>query len=331
MQFDDEMTSEVPRRKDVFFVPTFFNHGWAIEQNRLLARVFTSLPYAEDSYLPGKSRLLRYCADALPFIRTHKLTKVYFENIVDDFDVQFVRAAFVTDFYGFQHESVAISSRQEEAPHLRLTREFEDFIGSFATVFTSTHFYADALKYPTHVLGLPIFVPMTAPRMGSRILFSHRFVKAKGAFRLFELAEDMKRHLVVTTPFPPSPSEYSKLFARCKQELGMYVGLSKDVYTQLMGTCGFGLTFSTVDMFGISVLEGIFNGLMYFCYDNDGVPFREFMMKEFLFHSVEELVEKYHYYDDHFAERCEVVRAQQEKVQHYAWNIWLQKMLSYIP
>ena len=83
------------------------------------------------------------------------------------------------------------------------------------------------------------------------------------------------------------------------------------------------MSFATHDNFGYSLMEGIYSGLTYLVHDNDCTTYREFVLDDLRFRTIDELLEKYNYYCNNPKERIKIVKKQQEKVKKFQVKSWV--------
>jgi glycosyltransferase involved in cell wall biosynthesis len=191
---------KLPTRKDVLYVPWLYSPNYCLEQNRLFSDVFTCYSYKEEVQQRKKQiEAYKYNIECMNNIRVSKkmFKAIYFNNIIDDFDIHFYTAGGIDKIYGFQHDS----NRQKYLLEKGIDREVlikqENFVGSIANkIFVGSKFMQNILPYTTEVIGLPIFVSVKEPRNDDRILFNHRFAKEKNWHKLFELSSEMKKKLI---------------------------------------------------------------------------------------------------------------------------------------
>ena len=144
-------------------------------------------------------------------------------------------------------------------------------------------------------------------------------MKDKNIDMLLDLPEELKKKIIVTCP-----SGQTTYVGKVKKEFKrFYFKKPKEIYLQILKESGFGLSFATHDNFGYSLMEGIYSGLTYFVHDNDCTTYREFVLDELRFKTIDELLEKYNYYCDNPKERIKVVKRQQEKVKKFQVESWV--------
>jgi len=315
-------------RKDIALIPHFFNHKWAKDLNKTLSETFFvpdkymdyfegCYNFKEDSYLPGKSQLHKYISELLPILRAQKIEKVFYTNILDDYSADLQNAGFVKSFGGIlhatNHQDLAIGQQ----------KKLIDYENSIMKMSKQTIVASELMKnqvpYDVDVMGLPVHMKLEYPSVSKKILFSHRLMKDKNIDMLLELPEKLKEKIIVTCPSGSTTyvGKVQKVFKR------FYFKKPKEIYLQLIKESGFGLSFAIHDNFGYSLMEGIYSGLTYFVHDNDCTTYREFVLDELRFKTIDELLEKYNYYCDNPKERIKVVKRQQEKVKKFQVESWV--------
>lgn len=315
-------------RKDIALIPHFFNHKWAKDLNKTLSEIFFvpdkymdyfegSYQFKEGSYLPGKSQLHQYISELLPVLRNQKIDKVFYTNILDDYSADLQNAGFVKSFGGIlhatNHQDLAIGQQ----------KKLIDYENSIMKMSKQTIVASELMKnqvpYNVDVMGLPVHMEFQYPSVSKKILFSHRLMKDKNIDMLLELPEELKEKIIVTCPSGSTTyvGKVQKAFKR------FYFKKPKEIYLQLIKESGFGLSFAIHDNFGYSLMEGIYSGLTYFVHDNDCTTYREFVLDELRFKTIDELLEKYNYYCDNPKERIKVVKRQQEKVKKFQVESWV--------
>jgi glycosyltransferase involved in cell wall biosynthesis len=315
-------------RKDIALIPHFFNHKWAKDLNKTLSEIFFvpdkymdyfegSYQFKEGSYLPGKSQLHQYISELLPVLRNQKIENVFYSNILDDYSADLQNAGFVKSFGGIlhatNHQDLAIGQQ----------KKLIDYENSIMKMSKQTIVASELMKnqvpYNVDVMGLPVHMEFQYPSVSKKILFSHRLMKDKNIDMLLELPEELKEKIIVTCPSGSTTyvGKVQKAFKR------FYFKKPKEIYLQLIKESGFGLSFAIHDNFGYSLMEGIYSGLTYFVHDNDCTTYREFVLDELRFKTIDELLEKYNYYCDNPKERIKVVKRQQEKVKKFQVESWV--------
>ena len=315
--------------KDIALIPHFFNHKWAIDLNKTLSEIFFvpdkymdyfegRYNFKEDSYLPGKSQLHKYISELLPILRAQKIEKVFYTNILDDYSADLQNAGFVKSFGGIlhatNHQDLAIGQQ----------KKLIDYENSIMKMSKQTIVASELMKnqvpYDVDVMGLPVHMDFTHPSVSKDILFSHRLMKDKNIDMLLDLPEELKEKIIVTCP-----SGQTTYVGKVKKEFKrFYFKKPKEIYLQLLKESGFGLSFAIHDNFGYSLMEGIYSGLTYFVHDNDCTTYREFVLDELRFKTIDELLEKYNYYSDNTRERIKIVKKQQEKVKKFQVKSWVE-------
>ena len=315
--------------KDIALIPHFFNHKWAIDLNKTLSEIFFvpdkymdyfegRYNFKEESYLPGKSQLHKYISELLPILRAQKIEKVFYTNILDDYSADLQYAGFVKSFGGIlhatNHQDLAIGQQKKLI-------DYENSIMKMSKqTIVASKLMKNQVPYNVDVMGLPVHMDFTYPSVNKDVLFSHRLMKDKNIDMLLDLPEKLKKKIIVTCP-SGSTTYVGKVQKQFKR---FYFKKPKEIYLQLLKESGFGLSFATHDNFGYSLMEGIYSGLTYFVHDNDCTTYREFVLDELRFKTIDELLEKYNYYSDNTRERIKIVKKQQEKVKKFQVKSWVE-------
>ena len=315
--------------KDIALIPHFFNHKWAIDLNKTLSEIFFvpdkymdyfegRYNFKEESYLPGKSQLHKYISELLPILRAQKIEKVFYTNILDDYSADLQNAGFVKSFGGIlhatNHQDLAIGQQKKLI-------DYENSIMKMSKqTIVASKLMKNQVPYNVDVMGLPVHMDFTYPSVNKDVLFSHRLMKDKNIDMLLDLPEKLKKKIIVTCP-SGSTTYVGKVQKQFKR---FYFKKPKEIYLQLLKESGFGLSFATHDNFGYSLMEGIYSGLTYFVHDNDCTTYREFVLDELRFKTIDELLEKYNYYSDNTRERIKIVKKQQEKVKKFQVKSWVE-------
>ena len=316
-------------KKDIALIPHFFNHKWAIDLNKTLSEIFFvpdkymdyfegRYNFKEESYLPGKSQLHKYISELLPILRAQKIEKVFYTNILDDYSADLQNAGFVKSFGGIlhatNHQDLAIGQQKKLI-------DYENSIMKMSKqTIVASKLMKNQVPYNVDVMGLPVHMDFTYPSVNKDVLFSHRLMKDKNIDMLLDLPEKLKKKIIVTCP-SGSTTYVGKVQKQFKR---FYFKKPKEIYLQLLKESGFGLSFATHDNFGYSLMEGIYSGLTYFVHDNDCTTYREFVLDELRFKTIDELLEKYNYYSDNTRERIKIVKKQQEKVKKFQVKSWVE-------
>ena len=278
--------------KDIALIPHFFNHKWAIDLNKTLSKIFFvpekymdyfegRYNFKEDSYLPGKSQLHQYISELLPILRNQKINKVFYTNILDDYSADLQNAGFVKSFGGIlhatNHQDLAIGQQK------KLISYENSIMKMSKQTIVASELMKNQVPYDVDVMGLPVHMKLEYPSVSKKILFSHRLMKDKNIDMLLELPEELKEKIIVTCPSGSTTyvGKVQKVFKR------FYFKKPKEIYLQLIKESGFGLSFAKHDNFGYSLMEGIYSGLTYFVHDNDCTTYREFVLDELRFKTID--------------------------------------------
>jgi glycosyltransferase involved in cell wall biosynthesis len=314
--------------EDIALIPHFFNHKWATDLNLTLSDIFFvpdkymdyftgCYQFNENSYLPGKSQLHKYISELLPVLRTQKIEKVFYTNILDDYSADLQNAGFVKSFGGIlhatNHQDLAIGQQKKLI-------DYENAIMKMSKqTIVASELMKNQVPYDVDVMGLPVHMEFKYPSLQKDILFSHRLMKDKNIDMLLELPDKLKEKIIVTCP-----SGSTTYVGKVKKEFKeFYFKKPKEIYIKLLNESGFGLSFATHDNFGYSLMEGIYSGLTYLVHDNDCTTYREFVLDELRFKTIDELVEKYTYYCNNPEERVKIVKKQQKKVKKFQVESWV--------
>jgi hypothetical protein len=314
---------------DIAFIPHFYNYKWATDLNQTLARLFfvpdeyylpfiDKYKFEENSYLPGKSQLHVYISKLLPILRSKGITKIFYCNLGDDFSLDFQNAGFIKSFGGIlhatNHEIGAIGQNKKFV-------DYENAIGRMATqVFVGSTLLQKSVPFDTIPIGLPVHTEIKAPQTSDMILFSHRLMADKNANMLFQLPPHIKDKVIIS-----APGAATAYIAKAKAEFKhFYFKIPTSQYLSLLESSGVGISFASHDPFGYSVMEGIFAGQLYFVPNIDTTSYKQYILDELRFDSIDEFIEKYEYYVGRPEERREIVLRQQEKVKHLQVNQWVE-------
>jgi glycosyltransferase involved in cell wall biosynthesis len=313
--------------KNIALIPHFFNHKWAVDLNQTLSNIFfvpdkyfnyftNKYEFDEDSYLPGKSQLHLYISELLPILRSKKIEKVFYCNILDDYSFDIQNGGFVKNFGGIlhatNHQKIAIGQK----------KKFIDYENSIMNMAKQIMVGSDLMKnkvpYDVDISGLPVHMSIQEPKLGNKILFSHRLMKDKNIDKLFDLPQEMKDKTIVTCP-----SGQTTYVGMVSKQFEFHFKKPPEVYKQMIEKCGFGISFAIHDNFGYSLMEGIYSGLTYLVMDNDTTTYREFVIDEFRFKDVDDLVKKYTYLCNNPDERIQLVKKQQDMVKQFQVKTWV--------
>jgi hypothetical protein len=324
----DEKFSYIDKyyREDIAFIPHLFDIRWARKMNELLSKVFyTPFSFEEKSYQTGKTDKHEYLAKLLPKLRSKEITKVFFTNILEDFDYDLSRAGNVSEFYGMLRGSHHLP--HEPGRNTKI-QKYEEFISSMATkIFVATEWFQDQVPYKTHVVGLPLYDEFLQPKSTSNlIIYNHRLASEKNPTKLFDFPEDLKKNIIISIPFLPQ-SSYVKDFKKQFDTRFMNCDGNDARYKQNLLNSGFGVSLAEHETFGNGVIEGIVHGLCYFAPKNDSTCYQEYMIPELLYETIDELYEKIRFYMKNPELRIEVVLAQQKVLEKYTIENWLERLM----
>lgn len=325
---EDEYTQNY-YQDDIAYMPHLYNIRWAQKLNNVLSKVFYSpFLYTERSYQTGKSDKHEYIAKLLPKLRSGNMSKVFIGNLVEDFDYDFAKAGNVNEFYGILHSSNYLSQELHGNSKMKL---YEKFVVSYSKkVFVATPYFQSKVPYETTVIGLPIHDKFREPRVEfDQILFNHRLMADRQPTLLIDFPEDLKKRVFITIPnavqspyMPLLSKEFGERFMNCNYSEGLYI---KNLFNS-----GFGVSFAKQETFGYGVVEGLTYGLCYFAPRGGETCYKDYMLDELLYDTIEELYEKIRYYTTHKQERYDLVKEQQKKLEPYKVKNWVERLMGEI-
>lgn len=316
------------KRKDVAFIPTFYDSDWGVTMSKLVSENFyTPIPFQHKSFLPSRSCAKDYMSKLLPYLRNNNITKIFLFNVLDDFDFDLFRAGGIKEIYGFVHSSTYLpyEFRQDKRE-----QEYENFIIKNTKVaFTSSEFINRSVPHDLKVIGLPIIQPIVNNEKlkNGTIIFNHRLHNVKNPQLLQILPKNIKDRVVISTP--DAPLQHIPIFK--KEFKNFYFKPTKQTYQQLVSEATYGINSAKQEPFGISICESIMMGVCYFCIENDNCAHMEFMPKELIFKDEKDLVEKIKYYDENPKERLTIIKKTQKTLlERYSPDVWIEKVLKEI-
>ena len=327
-QIDDKFSyTEKYKRDDIYLIPSCYSTKWSRDLNKLLGKVFVNpVKHIEDTYLPAKSNQHLLLAKALKEIREREIKKVFLVNALEDFTTDYYKAGFASDVYGIVHGSDWLKFNPGSMPKLK---PHEKLVAEISTkLFTATNWFAKNLPYETTVIGLPILDDLLEPRESEIILFDHRVTSEKNPMKLLDFPPDLKKRILISTPFVPQSSYVPKLI----KEFGdrFVRSPSEEKYMDIRRQAGFGISLSNFDTFGYAVVGGIISGLCYFVPDNEYTAYKDFMIDELIYKDENDLYEKIRYYTKNYNEKVKVIKKQQSKLTSYFPENWLKNLLAEI-
>ena len=327
-KFIDTGDSEIygHKRDDIAYMPHLYNIRWSRKLNNVLRNVFyTPFLYDEPSYQVGKSNKHEYIAKLLPKLRNENISKVFFANLLEDFDYDFAKAGNVNEFYGILHSSNHLAQELHGSSKMKL---YEDFIVSYAKkIFVATPYFQSQLPYKTTVIGLPIHDEFREPNVESnQILYNHRLMADRQPKLLIDFPKDLKKNIFITIPnavqspyMPLLSKEFGERFMNCNYSDGLYI-------KNLLNS-GFGVSLAKQETFGYGVVEGITYGLCYFAPRSGETCYKDYMLDELLYETMDELYDKIRYYMENKQERYDLVKRQQKKLEPYKVDTWLENLI----
>lgn len=313
------------RRNDIAFFPSFYNGYGFIQTNQLLSQVFyTPLPFTSDTWMPSRTLRLKYTADLLPILRSKNITKIFFADILDDFDIELFRASPIKEVYGLVRSSTFLPYEFRKSS---MEQDYEVWIAKYAKkVFTSSEYMKRNIPYDAEVVGLPIVqenIDCEKEKDGT-IIFNHRLSKVKNPHFLLDLSKKTKKRIILSCPkwtlqyVPEFENEFNKLL----------LTPPRYEYEALLRKATYGIICSYQEPFGIAVTECLSYGICYFCIDNENCAHIEFMPKELLFKNQKDLEEKIKYYDENPKERLAIIKKAQDGLKKFYAKNWIKNLLS---
>lgn len=323
-QKEEKNEYESIKRNDIVFFPAFYNGYGFIQTNELLSKVFYSpMPFTNDTWMPSRSLRLKYTADLLPILRRHNITKIFFANLLDDFDIELFRASPIKEVYGLVRSSTFLPYEFRQSSR---EQDYEMWITKYATkVFTSSEYMKRNVPYDAEVVGLPIVQENIdcEKEKDNTIIFNHRLHKVKNPHFLFELPKNIRERIILSCP--KWVLQYVKEFETGFNRL--ILTPPRHEYEALLRKAKYGIICSHQEPFGISVTECLSYGICYFCIDSENCAHIEFMPKELLFKDQKELTEKIKYYDANPKERLAIVKKAQDGLKKFHAKNWVTNLL----
>lgn len=304
-------------------IPHLYDIPWSRDLNRALLGVPGVRKIADwtaHPYMASRKHQALWMAANLDRIRAKEYKALFFANLLEDFHPAYMRATGVSKIFGFVHGTHWLLG--EPGKGTEKMQMYERAVLELADeVFVSTKWFADRIPSEVTVIGLPLLGKIGPPRTSDPILFNHRLSKAKGAHLLSALPAHLRERLIVTTP-KVNPAMFSELR---KWNIEPRV-LERSAYKEVAASCGYGLSLSTYDTFGYSVLDGFQDGLAYFVMDTERTACRETVIDEFRFETFGELSDKIAAMDDDPAFRARMVEKQQEHQSPWMYDAWRTRM-----
>ena len=81
------------------------------------------------------------------------------------------------------------------------------------------------------------------------------------------------------------------------------------------------------ETFGYGVVEGLTYGLCYFAPRGGETCYKDYMLDELLYDTLDELYDKIRYYMEHKQERYDIVKEQQKRLEPYKVDNWLRNLI----
>lgn len=312
------------RANEVVLIPHTYDIQWCVNLNRLLGGVFSNpFKIQEPAYMKGRSLLYAMYSKLLPWMRSNGMKAVFFANINYDFIWDVVVAGGVSKVYGFVHGTHA--GRLESGDIIERLVPFEHGVFKAADgLFTASEVLKNAIPAPAQNIGLPLYGQPAKPNLSDRIIWPHRLAPDKDYHSLLELPQHIRDRVTVSTP-----KGGPQVVPLVRPHVGnFYYKPPHQTYLNLARSCGYVLSFAKHETFGYAVLENLWRGAFPIAVDRDNLAYREFLMPEMLISEPAEATEKIAYYDDHPAEREELVRKNQEKLAWLASDQWLERLVS---
>ena len=143
---------------------------------------------------------------------------------------------------------------------------------------------------------------------------------------LIDFPKDLKKRIFISIPTAVQ-SSYMSLLAREFGERFMNCNLKDELYIKNLLNSGFGVSLAKQETFGYGVVEGITYGLCYFAPRSGETCYKDYMLDELLYDTLEELYDKIGYYTENKQERYEIVKRQQKKLEPYKVDNWLNRLI----
>lgn len=319
------------QREDIFLIQSCYNMKWARDLNELLSKIFpnTIQPEYGRGFQDGRRNQFLYMHEAINKMRKTKINKVFVVNLVDNFFWDYYTVVYAKKVYGIIHGSGFLKYHKAKPRD----REYELFLSKVCDVFVSTEWFRNMIPYEATAIGLPIFGEQSEPRNDNRILSNHRIAPDKQTLEMLNFPKDIQDRLIISAPLRPGPGKesYVSKLEKVFKEDRLLLNPPEEKYKSLLQECGFGISMAIGDTFGYSVIEGIVNGLCYFTLKTEFTAYGEYMIDELMCENLNEMYEKIRYYTEHWDERVEVVKRQQQILfEKYDAENWVKNLLKHI-
>jgi glycosyltransferase involved in cell wall biosynthesis len=311
-------------RKDILLVKHCYDINWAKDLNELLGNVFFDpFKFTEKSYLPGRTQQMRYEAKLIEYMRSNKITKLFFVNYIDDFSNNFIKAGFVKEIYGIVHSSNY--QLQDVGNDKRLTSYENGILPMANKIFTNSDYLGTFINRPTINIGLPIQDNFKTPKIeNNQIIFNHRLAKEKGVDYLLQIEEKYRDRFVISCP----KGNLSMIPKLKKLYKNFYFKIPHNQYRQLLSQCGFQISLASHETFGYGVQEAISNGLCPLVIDNNTTCYSENIIEELRFKNLDELYQKLDHLSNNKKEKERLILKQQDLSSKYKQTNWIKNLLN---
>jgi hypothetical protein len=314
------------KRDDIAVITSSFSLKWSRDLNTLLSKVFFTVPYSTDTYVPSRALQHEYNSRMFKELRDRGIEKILYVNGLDDFSIDYFKAGFVKKMFGIVHGSNHL--RYNPHPVTKL-KEHEIYVSQFVTLFSSTEWFSSQLPYKTIPVGLPIMETVREPRNSDQIIFNHRISVEKCPLKMLDFPSDLKEKLIISAPTIPQSNFVGKLKDSFHEQF-VYCGTNDQLYRNNILRCGFGISLSNWDTFGYATIEGIHSGLCYFVPRNETTCYQDYMIDELLYDTIDELYEKLRYFMNHHEEKNDLVKKQQKILEKFLPENWLNNIMEYL-
>lgn len=315
-------------RRDIATVLHCYDLRWAREWNDFISTLFTSpIRFKEyRSYLPGRSMQHYYVSRLLPILRSKKIVSLFFVNYLEDFSVDFVKAAYARNIYGFVRGS---NFEANETIGLGGSLiNYEKAIMPIATrLFVATELIREYIPNSI-VIGEPILWPFREPNNNDLILFNHRLNKDKNPMLIGELPKEIQKRFVISAP--KGQTDYIHR-AKNFETKRFYFRPDDFTYKTIISQCGYVVSFAKFESWGQAIMDGVANGLCPLVWDRETNCYRYNIIDECRFTSLDEFIDKLRYFDSNPDKRTEAVLKQQDSLKQFKKDEWAKTLLSHLP
>lgn len=316
----------------IYLIPSPQQIFWSRQLNKILSKIFPcEAEFNYHSYLPSKEESHLVHAQLIKNLRKkNDVEGLFFTNLLEDFDFDYVKLFPQAKIYGYLHGSNILSS--EPGRNIKGIAYERAIYGACNRILIASSYFKSQLVetfpeigHKLRVAGFPFDFAIKPPKQiaNRRIIYNHRLDRNKQPLKFLKLADKLNGFEFYLC----TPSSNPFLIGRLKKDrkLNIFVKPKPERYFQIMDQCDFQVSFAFSETFGTASMHAILRGLFAFCPERTG--YLEFIPKDMLYSTEEELIEKINFFDKRLSLRNRIIlKAQKNLKKRFHFESWIKEL-----